>query len=355
MIRVDPDSLLLQGTIAFTGKLACMSRAKAFAKVRQLGGVPTTAVSRRTQVLVVGGLGWPLLDDGEPSRKLRAAVAHGTAVVSERRFLEWLGEAAPDTSQRVHSAEQTCTLAGLSRDMLDQLVRLGLLDPRDGLFGFRDLAAARQLGKLLRAGVSLSTVMRSLHEIRRWLPEAGLTNLRLHPGGTGLVVDQGQGRTDIRGQFVLPVEAPGSDLETVFEQAQAAEDAGDLDLAERLYRQLIKRAPSDPAPAFNLGNLFRADARKVEAEAAFRAATKADPGFAEAWYNLSDVLDEQGRSHEAVACLRRALQVAPEYGDALFNLALLLQRDGGYAEAAQYWRKYLLTAHLHGPHAQSAA
>ena len=103
----------------------------------------------------------------------------------------------------------------------------------------------------------------------------------------------------------------------------------------------MKSAPSDPA-AFNLGNLFRADARKVEAEAAFRAATKADPGFAEAWYNLSDVLDEQGRSNEAVACLRRALQVSPEYGDALFNLALLLQRDGEYAEAAQYWRKYLL-------------
>jgi tetratricopeptide (TPR) repeat protein len=343
MIHADPNSSLLQGPVAFTGKLACMSRTEAFAKVRQLGGVPTTAVSRRTQVLVVGELGWPLLDDGEPSRKLRAAVAHGTAVVSERRFLEWLGQAAPDTSQRVHSAEQTCTLAGLSRDRLDQLVRLGLLDPRDGLFGFRDLAAARQISKLLSAGVSLSTVIRSLHEIRRWLPEAGLANLRLHPDGNGLVVDQGQGRTDIRGQFMLPVDAPGVDLETLFEQAQAAEDGGDLELAERLYRQLMKCAPSDPVPAFNLGNMFRADARKVEAEAAFRAATKADPGFAEGWYNLADVLDEQGRSQEAVACLKRALEAAPGYGDALFNLALLLQRDGGYGEAAQYWRQYLLT------------
>ena len=70
-------------------------------------------------------------------------------------------------------------------------VRLGLLDPRDGLFGFRDLAAARQISKLLSAGVSLSTVIRSLHEIRRWLPEAGLANLRLLPDGNGLVVDQG--------------------------------------------------------------------------------------------------------------------------------------------------------------------
>jgi len=149
MNDVDVHSSLLQGNVAFTGKLACMSRAEAFAKVRQLGGVPTTAVSQRTQVLVVGGLGWPLLDNGEPSRKLKTAVAHGTAIVSERRFLEWLGQATPDTSQRVYSAEQLCGLAQLSSELLGHLVRLGMLDPRDGLFGFRDLAAARQVAKLV--------------------------------------------------------------------------------------------------------------------------------------------------------------------------------------------------------------
>ena len=167
--------------------------------------------------------------------------------------------------------------------------------------------------------------------------------MRLHPGVSGLQVDQGQGRTDTRGQFVLPVDAPGLDLELLFEQAQAAEDRGDLELAEQLYRQLMKCDPRDPSPAYNLGNLLRADGRKVEAEAAFRVATKAGPGLREAWYNLSDVLDEQGRSQEAVACLKRALEIAPGYADALFNLALLLQRSSAYAEAVQYWRQYLIS------------
>jgi tetratricopeptide (TPR) repeat protein len=80
-------------------------------------------------------------------------------------------------------------------------------------------------------------------------------------------------------------------------------------------------------PPFNLGNMLRANGRKVEAEAAFRAATRADPMFAEAWYNLSDLLDEQGRSRAAVDCLRRALEAAPDYADAMFNLALLLQKQ----------------------------
>jgi tetratricopeptide (TPR) repeat protein len=106
------------------------------------------------------------------------------------------------------------------------------------------------------------------------------------------------------------------------ERAQLAEDAGDIAEAERLYRVLMNCDPTDTAPPFNLGNLFRATGRKIEAEAALRAATRADPTFAEAWYNLSDLLDEQGRSKAAIDCLRRALQAAPDYTDAMFNLAL---------------------------------
>jgi predicted Zn-dependent protease len=79
----------------------------------------------------------------------------------------------------------------------------------------------------------------------------------------------------------------------LFEQAQAAEEAGDLAQAERLYRVLMKSDPSDAASPFNLGNLLRANGRKAGAEAALRAATRADPTFAEAWYNLSDLLDEE--------------------------------------------------------------
>jgi tetratricopeptide (TPR) repeat protein len=122
---------------------------------------------------------------------------------------------------------------------------------------------------------------------------------------------------------------------------EMAEEAGDVAKAERLYRALMKCDPTDAAPPFNLGNILRANGRKVEAEAAFRAATRADPLFAEAWYNLSDLLDEQRRSEAAIDCLRSALRAAPDYADAMFNLALLLQRGNKHGEAAEYWRRYL--------------
>jgi tetratricopeptide (TPR) repeat protein len=169
--------------------------------------------------------------------------------------------------------------------------------------------SARQISKLFAHGIALSEIIRSVNEIREWLPEADLSNLRLHPATPhDLEIEQPEGRTDKRGQFVLPVRPPEQNSDALFEQAQSAEETGDIAEAERLYRVLMKCDPTDAAAPFNLGNMLRVNGRKIEAEAAFRAATRADPIFAEAWYNLSDLLDEQGRSEAASDCLRRALR-----------------------------------------------
>src|SRR5262249_46612566 len=146
-----------------------------------------------------------------------------------------------------------------------------------------------------------------------------------------LEVEQPGGRTDRHGQFVLAVDQSQNSPDDLFEQAQTAEEAGDLAEAERLYRILMKSDPTDASAPFNLGNMLRACARNIEAEAALRAATRVDPTFADAWYNLSDLLDEQGGTQVAIECLRTALRVAPDYVDAIFNLALLLQRTNQYA------------------------
>jgi BRCT domain type II-containing protein len=62
MIPGELDSSALKGSVAFTGRLACMGRAEAFEVVRQHGGTPSQAVTKRTNLLIVGELGWPLLD-----------------------------------------------------------------------------------------------------------------------------------------------------------------------------------------------------------------------------------------------------------------------------------------------------
>jgi tetratricopeptide (TPR) repeat protein len=338
----DQSPSPLAHSVAFTGRLASMRREEAFALVRARGGTPRRGLTKKTAVLVVGELGWPLLPDGKPSKSLSLAKSYGVAIASERQFLEWAGKAVPSEQVRTYSATQIAALSRLPPPVVDELTTFGLLDGRDGRFGFRDLTAARQLAELFQSGVRLSTVTKSLNAIRKWLPDAALSNLRLYPAASdAILVEHLQGVTDHTGQFVLPVGASQEDADALFEQAQAAEEARDIETAQRLYRKIMRMDPNDPAAAFNLGNLLRSMGCKVEAEAAYRGATKADPGFAEAWYNLADVLDDQGRSDKAVACLEHALKADPGYADALFNLGLLHQRSERLAQAADCWRRYL--------------
>ena len=319
-----------------------MKRAEAFARVRDHGGEPREGVTKQTDVLIVGELGWPLLDDGRPSNSLAQAKAYHVPIASERQFLEWLGGTAPEEEAKTYTVSQLAALSRLPKDVVDQLAMFGLIEARGGAFGFRDLAAARQIAGLFAAGTPLSAITKSLSEIRRWLPDARLSNLRLFPESSDrILVEQVKGRTDNTGQFVLDVDPPADDPDTVFDEAQAAEENGDMAAAEQLYRRAMKIDPADPAAPFNLGNVLRAAGRHLEAESAYRAAVKANPGFARAWYNLADLLDDQRRTHEAVKCLIHALEADPDYADAMYNMALLLQRLERYADAAAAWRRYL--------------
>jgi len=319
-----------------------MKRADAFALVRKHGGKPREGVTKQTDVLVVGELGWPLLDDGRPSNSLAQAKSYRVPIASERQFLEWLGRSIPQEEARTYTVDQLAALSKLPKDIIDQLAMFGLIEARGGCFGFRDLAAARQVAGLLVAGTALSAITKSLCEIRKWLPDARLSNLRLFPESSDrILVEQMKGRTDKTGQFILDVEEPSDDADVVFQDAQSAEDAGDATTAEQLYRRAMKMDPADPAAPFNLGNVLRVLGRSLEAETAYRAAVKADPRFAQAWYNLADLLDVQRRTKEAIACLDRALEADPGYADAMFNMALLLQRIERHADAAQWWRRYL--------------
>jgi tetratricopeptide (TPR) repeat protein len=338
----EPNISPFQGNVAFTGRLAAMKREDAFALVRGKGGTPRRGLTRKTDILVVGELGWPLLPDGEPSKSLSLAKSYGVVIASERQFLEWVGKAVPDDQVRTYTANQISSLSSLPVEVIERFTAFGLLDGREDRYGFRDLTAARQLAELLRSGVRLSTITKSLQAIRKWLPDAALSNLRLYPASSDAVlVEHMKGRTDKTGQFVMPVGEPQEDPDALFEQAQSAEEAKDIETAQRLYRKVMRMEPGDPAAAFNLGNLLRAVGQRIEAEAAYRAATKADAGFAEAWYNLADMLDDQGQSDKAMDCLERALDADPHYGDALFNLGLLHQRCERLAEAAGCWRRYL--------------
>lgn len=338
--------------VVFTGRLASMRRDEARALVARAGGEPAGNVSRRTDVLVVGMQGWPVLPDGSISRKLAAAERLREAgaqleILSEHRFLERLGlrEPAPSDGGSC-SLERAASILGVPERQLARWQQLGLVHGDEaGLLRYRELVSLRQIAALLREGVPLTRLSRAMERLRDLLQlEAPLSQVRVLEHNGQLLAELEGTRFDPAGQLELfdhTLQALSEPLEAWFDYAADCEEEGRWLEAEAAYRRVLVRDPDFAEAHFNLGNIYRARGQYNAAAAAYRRAARDPELAAPALYNLGYVLDEQGRHAEAVRALRRALRRDPSYADAWFNLALCYEALRDPARAAEAWRRYL--------------
>jgi tetratricopeptide (TPR) repeat protein len=160
-----------------------------------------------------------------------------------------------------------------------------------------------------------------------------------------------------------------------FAQAIEHHQAGRLQAAERIYRQIlaaepqhadawhllgliahqvgkqqfaveyiayaIRLSPSVAAFHNNLGVSYQALGRLDEAAACWRRAVELQPDYAEAHANLGNLLREHGHTDQAIVCYRRALQLRPDYAEAHNSLGFALRRQGRLDEAAACYRRAL--------------
>ena len=81
--------------------------------------------------MIVGELGWPLQEDGRPSKSLTQAKSYGVPIVSERRFLEWVGKISPEEQAKAYTTDELAALSKLPTDVVEQLSMFGLIEVRD--------------------------------------------------------------------------------------------------------------------------------------------------------------------------------------------------------------------------------
>ena len=109
--------------------------------------------------------------------------------------------------------------------------------------------------------------------------------------------------------------------------AQIAENAGDFDKAEQLYRELIRIVPGELPPRQKLANLMLSRQRYSEAAQLYEQIVGADPANAEAILNWADALAATGGTEQSIQVLRRVGENAVRFVDAQIRMIeLLLQR-----------------------------
>lgn len=132
----------------------------------------------------------------------------------------------------------------------------------------------------------------------------------------------------------------------LFRQAIAAHQTGDLETAERLYRQLLDAAPEHAACLSNLASIV---ARRApdEAERLYHRAVEIEPGLIDAHFNLGNLYRRAGRPRDAVAAYEEALRINPDAPALLVNLGLAVGDCGVWPRAVEcFARAATVAPHL---------
>ena len=243
-------------------------------------------------------------------------------------------------------------------------------------YTFADLVAVKSAKDLLAADVSLQAARKALESLKKALPSDThpASRLRLCSDGTTIVaLADDIAFQPVSGQVVMafslatfgehiadvlamprvdpsapvavedsPTEANGGTTAyRHFVEACAAEDRGDIQTAEHLFRQAVDLEPTMSAALTNLGNLVYRQGELEEARRMYERALDHDPLQAEARYNLANLYEDLCETELAIGELRRVCAASPEFADAHYNLGLMLAHVGGTAQAKRHLERYL--------------
>jgi len=331
--------------LALVGRLATVPDRAAVDEAERRGATVRRAITRGTELVVVGRGARTLLGGGRLFAALEQADEVGARTIGEITFLRALGLLEPASPEPAALAlEQLLASTGLDQRTVRLLQVFDLIGGEEGRCSFRDLVTAREVARLLRENVSLGDILETVGQMSRADPAGHpLARHKLVCDEDGrLAVRAGRGLAELDGQLRLPLpEAHNPSIDVLFEIAEEAEQEGDWEMAEAFYRRCLDLDRRDPVIPFNLATVLHAMGRLPEARWFLELAVGIDPGFAEAWSSLAALAEEEGRHDLARAHLRRAVAADPEYADPVYTLAHGHFEAGEFDAAAEWWRRYL--------------
>jgi tetratricopeptide (TPR) repeat protein len=333
-LRERADAPLRDHVVVFTGKLACLTRQAAQARVRELGGETADEVTQRTTMLVVGDEGF--LNKIDKSRKLRTAERRvpRVQIISEETFCRRAGLLTiQDLRQSLYPLRDIQKLyPELREDRTRYLEAHGLVSARvktnaERFYDFQTLLVFRHAHQALADGRPLRAVVQDLRA-----EHAGQLVLDFTPRITPARV------VALRRAAGQPTESAEPWFDRGFELDEDPATQAD---AQHAYERALDLDPKHVPALINLGNLHYGAGRPDEARACFERALEHEPGNTKARFNLANVLHDQREYQAALILYRDAAALAPDFADAYFNLALTCEELGLVDEAQRHWQRYL--------------
>jgi FkbM family methyltransferase len=137
------------------------------------------------------------------------------------------------------------------------------------------------------------------------------------------------------------VKKPDAKVVRLMQAGVQQHQAGRLEDAKGIYREVLRHDPANPDALHLLGVIATQQGNPAGALELIERAIRRHPGAHSYHVNLGNAYWELGRADEAMACFQRALDLEPRAAEAWTNLGNAHQRRGQNALAAQHFRRAL--------------
>ena len=127
----------------------------------------------------------------------------------------------------------------------------------------------------------------------------------------------------------------------LFEQAIKLHEAGRLNEAEQIYRQILEVTPENPDVLNLLGLIAQSKNIHTEAISLFAKALRQTPQYAPYLFNLGVSYEAIGKYHEALEAYTKVVQLAPAIKETYFKLGTIYKIMGNQPTAINYYNQAL--------------
>ncbi len=131
---------------------------------------------------------------------------------------------------------------------------------------------------------------------------------------------------------------PDLAIQQAFDIALRHHQAGRLQEAEDLYRQIIARNPNHAEAVHNMGIIAYQAGRQIIAIELLRRAVALNPALPQTSNSLGMALTSAGRFDEAIAAFVQSIHTNPNFPPAHFNLGIALEQIGEIDSAMAAYR-----------------
>ena len=130
-----------------------------------------------------------------------------------------------------------------------------------------------------------------------------------------------------------------TDIAKTIAAAISCHKAGQLQQAEKLYRNILQQQPDNPVVLHSLGLIAYQRQNYKQAADFIKKAVKQTPLSAQLHNSMGIVLEALGKFTQAIEAYRQAISLKPNFAEAYHNTAIALQSMEKYDEAIEQCKK----------------